>query len=348
MSPTVHDELEAGLQELFERQAAATPINRHEWDDVPIASVTTLATPRRSRSALAVIIATAAAIALVVGIAAIEPGNGVHVAGQPGSPAPLDLATKQVRLSADSMSITAGGKHFTAGGSIVDLNSDPGTRNKYTTIELVWNEGGTEMRLNIYFASDGRDWWANEIMTYNGKSPGDWIDYRGTYFRTPLGTAFTGDVDLAATDAPGHLHFSNLRLQPFLPPAVCKNATSRYAFDIAYEHVKMPDDRQSGFGLGRPVLLDTTTCAEVTDPHDFVYSLSLSSTGVASIDASGHDKQGRPYFRAHLVNTENDVDPAVSIDLASEGAGSTTLRVTARQRVGGQVVAITEIPVKVG
>ena len=48
--------------------------------------------------------------------------------------------------------------------------------------------GGVEMRLNIYFASDGHDWWANEIRTYNGKSPGDWIEYTGTFFRTPLGT----------------------------------------------------------------------------------------------------------------------------------------------------------------
>jgi hypothetical protein len=342
MNRTFDDEIEADLRDLFDRQARALHIDARTWDDAPMVAVDDLGVRRRPRSAIAAIVSLAAAVALVVGIVAIAPGDGVHVAGRPGLPAAIHLATKQVSLRADSMSITAGGRHFTAGGSTVDLNSDPGTRNKYTTIELVWNEGGTEMRLNIYFTSDGHDWWAKEIMTYNGKSPGDWIDYRGVYFRTPLGTAFTGNVDLAATDAPGRLQFSNLQLQPFLPPAVCKNATTRYAFDIAYDHANMPDDRRSGFGLGQPTLLDTTTCTQVSDSHAFVYDLKLTSAGVAAINTaygSGHN---------HVVTAQHDIDPQASIDLASEGRGSTTLRVTARSRARGQVVATTEIPVTVG
>ena len=40
------------------------------WDDPPMATVVAIREPRRSRSALAAIVATAAAVALVVGVAA--------------------------------------------------------------------------------------------------------------------------------------------------------------------------------------------------------------------------------------------------------------------------------------
>jgi hypothetical protein len=336
MSPTVHDDLELGLRELFERQADALSVGRHEWDDVPMASVTTPAPSRPARSALAVLVASAAAIALVIGIVAIAPDTGVHVAGQPGEPVAVHFATKQVTLSADSMSITAGGRQFTAGGSTVDINSDPGTRDKYTTLELAWTERGTQMRLNMYFTSDGHDWWANEIRTYNGKSPGNWIEYKGTYFRTPLGTPFEGDVDLNAADAPGHLRFANLRLRPFLPPAACKNATTRYALDPAYDRADM--GTAGGFGLGDTTLLDLATCAPVTDPHTFAYDWRIADPSVALLELAADEP-----LRQSVTGT----DPTTSMSLAAKGPGSTTLHVTARRRSTGEIVASAEIEVVV-
>ena len=336
----MHDELEGALRELFERQVEAMGVNTRAWDDPPLATVSPSTAPRRSRSAMTAVLATAAAVALVVAVVAIIPArSGVYIGGQPGSPAEVHFATKHVSLSADNLSIDARGHHFTAAGSTIDVNSDPGTPDKYTTLELVWTERGVEMRLNIYFTSDGHDWWANEIRTYNGKSPGDWIDYQGEYFRSRLGSEFAGDVDLAATDSDGHLHFSNLRLQPFLPPAICNNATTRYAFDIAYSHVDMPNVTADGFGIGTPTLLDTTTCAPVTDTHAFVYSLALTPTGVAGI-AVGNDQR---------LNSQYDIDPSASIQLATAGAaGTATLRLTASRRIGGQVVATADIPITVG
>ena len=186
MSPTTPDELEIGLRELFERQAEAIPAHVRAWDDPPMATVETLK-PRRPRSVFAAVVATAAAIALVVGVAALGPGRGVHVAGQPGTPAPVHFATPQVTFDATALLIDAEGRRFTSGGSVVDVNSDPGIPNNYTTLELTWNERGVEMRLYMYFASDGHNWWSNEIRTYNGHAPGDWIYYTGTFFRDTAG-----------------------------------------------------------------------------------------------------------------------------------------------------------------
>lgn len=337
----MHDELEGALRELFERQVEAMGVNTRAWDDPPLATASPITAPRRSRSAMTAILATAAAVALVVAVLAIIPArSGVYIGGKPGSPAAVHFATKQVSLSADNLSIDAGGHHFTAAGSTVDVNSDPGTHDKYTTLELVWTERGVEMRLNIYFTSDGHDWWANEIRTYNGKSPGDWMEYMGTYFRSPLNTAFAGDVDLGATDSEGHLHFSNLRLQPFLPPAVCKDATTRYALDPLYERVVLVKGAD-GFGLGTTTLLDTASCRAVTDPHAFTFDWQIADPAVVNLETYEGNTN---VLHLALFGT----DPTKSMDLYRKGAGSTTLHVTARQRSTGKVVATADIPVTVG
>ena len=339
MTPTMHDDLEAQLHELFERQADAMHVKTRAWDDAPMATVEVLAPRRRTRSVLASLVATAAA-ALVIGLVAVAPGgNGVVVGGQPGVPTALSFTTKQVRFSTDGMTLVAGGRTFTAGGSTVDVNSDPGTRNKYTTLELQWNERGVQMRLYMYFTSDGHNWWANEIRTYNGKADGDWIEYQGVYFRTPLGHAFSGTVDLSATGGPGRLRFENLQLQAFLPIAACVHPAAPYAVYLGYDHADMPDDPLSGYGVGNPVLLDTSTCAQVTDPHAFRIDLSFTTPGIAFINTS---KNGHKDSVTDFANNDQ------GIDLGPKAAGSTVLQVTARRRSTGAVVATVDIPVKVG
>jgi len=338
MNRTPHDELETHLRELFERQADAIPAHARDWDDVPMATVSTIAAPRRARSAVAAIVATAAAAALVVGVAAMTSGgNGVAVGGQPGVPAPLSFATKQVQFATDGMRIDAGGHEFTAAGSTVDVHSDPGTPNRYTTLELEWPEGGVGMRLYIYFTSDGHDWWANEMRTYNGKAQGDWIEYRDTYFRAPLGHAFTGNVDVASTDGQGRLRLSNLRLQAFLPIAACVNPASPYALNLGYDHADIPKGA-GGFGLGIPMLLDTATCTQVTDLRAFEFDLGFTSPGIALIETT-HDGPR---------NAVTDFAPTGGIQLSPKSAGSTILHIRARRRSTGEVVAATDIPVTVG
>jgi hypothetical protein len=341
MSPTMHDSLESDLRALFERQADALPVTAREWDDIPITAVVAIPPTRRTRPAFAAIVATAAAFLLVLGIATIRPGRGVFVAGQPGAPVPLHLATRQVRLAADAMSIEAGGRHFTAGGSAVELNSDPGTPDKYTTIELVWTEGGTEMRLNIYFTSDGRDWWANEIRTSDGGSPGDWIEYTGTFFRAPLGRAFVGNVDLRADDGHGRLKFSNLQLQPFLPAPACKGATTKYVLDPSYDKADMAAGAD-GFGIGTTALLDTTTCTAVANPQAYAFDWAVENPAVVKLET--YDDIGKKNVMHEQLTGQ---DPRTPIDLYRAGPGATVVRLSARFRATGAVVATATIPVTV-
>jgi hypothetical protein len=173
-----------------------------------------------------VVIAAVGALLLVaVGGGALGiGGKGPASRGDPGSAAPttgtrLQIAwkTEVVALSATDFSIVAGGKTFRAATSTVEVHSDPGNAT-YRTLEATWQEQGVEMRLNVYFGGDASSWWVDEIRTYNGAPDGQWLYARGTFFKTAIGSTWTGDQDIAMTDPdrvgglPARIHFAGLTI----------------------------------------------------------------------------------------------------------------------------------------
>lgn len=141
----------------------------------------------------------------------------------------VDWSTQFVELHADDFRITVAGKEFLGQTSNSSLHSDPGTADAYTTLERTWIENGVEMRLFMYFYSDGTDWWAGEIRIYDGQPKGEWLTAIGKWFQRPLGQPFTGDFNLTL-EAPagsaavgrntsqGRLTMHGLQLQAFLTP----------------------------------------------------------------------------------------------------------------------------------
>ena len=77
------------------------------------------------------------------------------------------------------------------------------------------------MRLQFYFTGNRTHWWVDEIRTFNGQDPGNWIYYTGTFFKTPRNHTFTGDVALTSQSeqqrgneqSAGELHITNLHLE---------------------------------------------------------------------------------------------------------------------------------------
>lgn len=129
---------------------------------------------------------------------------------------PVSWTTPNASLSADDFWIVANGQRFTATvARDLEVHSDPGDLD-YTTLELTWHEVGREMRLFIYFKADATHWWSEEVRTYDGQSPAEWLYYDGIFFRAPLGSPFEGDVDLGNNGPDdrfrGTIHFKNLRL----------------------------------------------------------------------------------------------------------------------------------------
>lgn len=142
---------------------------------------------------------------------------------------PVVWMTDDVSLTADTFYIYTNGQYFWGNSPDVQVHSDPSNSGdpNYTTLEVIWHETPgnlaiqTEMRLFIYFRTDGKTWWADEIRTYNGRIPGDWVYYYGRFFERPVGQHFTGTIDLTSSQNTynsytGRIHFGNLQLLPFL------------------------------------------------------------------------------------------------------------------------------------
>lgn len=139
---------------------------------------------------------------------------------QPTAEPALHWQTDVVDLAADSLALEANDLIFTTEGTSLGVGSDPGGPD-YWTLEAEWTEHDREQRLYLYFGSDGTDWWVDEIRTYDGHDPGEWIAYQGPHFRTPLGQAFEGDIRLEGMGVgragsgdliPGVLTIEGLRL----------------------------------------------------------------------------------------------------------------------------------------
>ena len=343
MTPTTNDKMETGVRELFDRQADAFAVAPREWDDAPLAGVTNIAERRARRRVLGATIAAISVGAIAVAVLAVVGvgGNTTHVttknppvANQGGTGNPVHFHTSLVDFSASDFTITANGKVFTTAGSHVSLNSDPGDPT-YWTLELGWTEHGVRMLTNFYFASDGHSWWVTEIRTYNGKPNGDWIEYMGNRFKTPLGSAFTGNVDLMPSDhTPGaSFHLGGLRITTNPQRFDCQGVTGAYtvAPDFADTFAGSP-----GMTLadGHVTVLETKTCAAPPDPARF--SVAWAS-GDASIVEIG---------RADCVQL---VDPAACrlgayFSVRSGHVGHTTVHATIRDTKTGTIVGTHDFP----
>ena len=149
---------------------------------------------------------------LASGVGGGHQGSG---GGSEGEQNGVSWQTSTVSLTADDFLIVADGKRFTAQGVIVGVDGDPSPTDRSLT--LTWEEHGVEMRLNMYFEADSQHWWVNEIRTYNGQASGgeDWLYYEGTFFESPIGGTYRGDVDLTNMGSDpyrGELHIHGMKL----------------------------------------------------------------------------------------------------------------------------------------
>ncbi len=214
--------LEQDLTALFRAQAQAIRPGPADREVLVVDELADRRQDRRFRGALG---AAAALLLVVAGVAWLTSRDG---SGATGAGAAVSWRTPQASLDADAFEIEVGtGGKFTAVGARVDVRSDPDAQSP--TLELTWHERGIEMRLMLYFATDGHDWWVREMRTYDGAAVNaDWVTFSGgvggkaQYFRSALGACALGDVDLTSADGStsSHIRIDNMRLCAFLagPP----------------------------------------------------------------------------------------------------------------------------------
>jgi hypothetical protein len=237
----------------------------------PAARVTELpASSRRPRLLVAV---AAAGLLVASGVALAQRRGADPVADEPASGSGFHFETPTVLLRAASVEVTVAGQTFVPTPD-VRVEGDPGTPNEYTTLELTWHERGVEQRIFIYFASDGTNWWANEIRTYDGKTNGDWIEQQGKFFTTQLGGTYVGDLDLP------NLKIRGMRLAAFRRPSSCDNPTSPLALVANYPNI------DAGVGLYGATLqvVDTATCTPVP-ASGFTFEFTSENPAVATVQS---------------------------------------------------------------
>lgn len=311
-------DIERRVRDTLARQASALqPPDVRPDDAVVIIGPSPAGWDRRPRRR--VLLAAAAVLVIGAGLAVAARHSDSTVEPGSRSGGPFHAATQTVEMDAASLTVDANGRTF-APPADTDVHSDPGTINQYTTLELEWNDGDTPMRVYMYFTSDGTDWWANELRTYDGTTADPkWIEMTGEFFRTPLRSAFHGDFDQQS------LHIHGMTLQAFPPPAACSDTSAPVAAQSGYSKV----EAQAGGGFGVNVtLVDTATCTPVpVDGYDV--SVSVDDANIATAELSG---LGVPLGM-------------VNIQLQLHDAGTTTLHVVVTDKATGQPVDQVDIPV---
>jgi hypothetical protein len=96
------------------------------------------------------------------------------------------------------------GKTLHAETPLLKVDGDRGSLT-YWTLEVTWFEELMEQRLNLYFKADPTSWWVDQIAVYDGVGPqAEWASFpKGPHLRTPLGRAFSGDIDFAGKGRAG-------------------------------------------------------------------------------------------------------------------------------------------------
>ena len=351
MSAKSYDELETRLTELFDGQARAFPESTREWSDNPVSSVNALDEQRkrrRARTTFGAVGALAAAVAVVVGVMNYNQSGGRVSVKPPVQDQPLGRAVSWqtennlVQFNADDFLIEANGKKFTARNTPIAVDSDPGSAD-YWTLEVTWQEHGVEMRIFIYFASDGRDWWATEIRTYDGQTDGEWIEYHGTYFKSPLGRPFVGDLDLVDKATGSSLHVHGLRLETHPKKFDCTVGSGTYAIVLEYSGSAIELSPGTSATGDKALLLDRAACATVPQPDRYTLTWSSTDPSVATVAPADCTGMGPPPGPALADACRRGETPLYT----SVKAGRTTFHVVAKDRSTGAVVAQRDIPVTV-
>lgn len=328
----VRDELHRQAQRVVvpppDPHAAAT--DRHEFAIAP--------SGWRPRMVLAVAMALAA---VALGAAAMfrSPQETVTTDATSGGGSRYRFDTEVgVQLEADRFSVDTGGQRFSPTGDQVEVHGDPGVPPGadgpgYTTLELTWFEHGVEMRVNLYFTSDATDWWANEVRTYNGADPGEWITMTGEYFRSPLGEPFVGELDA------GPLQLEGIRLTAFAPrSSSCDGSgpVGGLVLEVGgprpVEGVSTPTGG-SGYATWFDVL-DASTCTPV-EPEGVFYEAVTGNLDVAVVGPSD------PFLDSSLGTGR------LRIEVQFTGPGETNLTVKAVETETGSVLSMLSIPVAV-
>ena len=176
----------------------------------------------------------------------------VTVSGCDGeSQVSVELITPTVSLEATKVSIFVGDQKFSPDIEGVEVETNSGDSIS-ASLQAKWDQYNVEMRLHMYFKADSYEWWCREIRTYNGNEQGEWVYYKGDFFRTPLGNVWEGDFEIEGNTSegmPGVISLEGLRLKAFRvyePNATLEDAFRQKLIDIGRLMLRLYEEGSTG------------------------------------------------------------------------------------------------------
>lgn len=325
--------LDDDLSALFRQQADAMHVPAPPIDQ-PLAQVAPLGSGRERRwllPAAAVVLVAVGGVALAQRTTPVTPA-AAPATGADTSGATFAFQTPSVRMTADRIEVLVGDQVIVPTDAVV--KGDPAT-SEFTTLQISWMDAavGAQM-IYLSFTSDGTSWWVSEITTTDATgalvvSPPD-----QRWFTSPLGTAWTGDLDLP------NLRITNLTIEAFLSPVVCDDPSVPIAVVSAYPTIE--GAAGGGFG-GRVDLIDTATCT-VIDPTPYVFTTLVDDPSIAVVTSTEFSPPPptMPMYDTATVPPES----FGRFSLEFLRPGSTTVRVTVTD-AAGSVIGSVAVPLTV-
>lgn len=322
-------DLEDRIRTVLRSQAKAMDVPPAEPGD-RLVTLGRVGEPRRRWRVLAAAAVTVTVLAGGLALLARSPREP-DGASAPDAPA-LRFETPTVLLEAWSLDVVTPSGESTPGPD-VEVNGDPGTWHRYTTLELEWHDGAIPQRAFLSFESDGTTWWASEIRTYDGSVGGEWVEpaATGRFFETPIGMPFEGNLDLP------NLRIDGVHLEVFRRPAACDSAAGPIALIADYPVIEVAlatetELESSGFGATFQAF-DTASC-EPLPVADLEFEFVIDDPAVATVDDPSELEVAGEARRKRYVS------------ISFQGSGETTLHATARDR-GGALVGTVVVPIVV-
>lgn len=146
--------------------------------------------------------------------------------GEPGSSSPISWVTSDVSITADDFYITSNNKTYRGDSQnvmvtpgVVDTNTG---NTRWANIEVRTNEYGDDIRMKIYFSTDGSGWHVSSVGVLNSNYSNNWVTYDGRFIDTPLGSSHSLNgthsfmlVDPATNTLIADIYYTNLNIQAF-------------------------------------------------------------------------------------------------------------------------------------
>lgn len=243
--------------------------------------------------------------------------------GEPPIGTPINWTTSDVTITADDFYITSNGKTYygdsqnvTIIPGVVDTGPNPV---RWANIEVRSTQYGDDLRMKIYFKSEGSTWNIFSIGILNSNYSNSWVSYNNPLIYTVLSYPHyqNGETNIALNDpVTGQkildVHFVNLKIQAFTdatPPPTATTATPTASPTVTASPTASP----TATATATATTTSTATSAPITGDVNGDGRVNIVDIGII-VDHYGKSASSYPKADLNGDGKINMIDIGIVID----------------------------------